>query len=109
MEEKSYNRELLAREKERLIGKLNEKQRHIFNLIMVACSNQQELIFVYGHGSTGKTFLWKAITYTLRAEGKVVLALASSGVASLLLPARRIAHLRFKLPLELTDSSVCFV
>ncbi|GKD34208.1 hypothetical protein Tco_1249717 [Tanacetum coccineum] len=32
MEEKSYNRELLAREKERLIGKLNEKQRHIFKV-----------------------------------------------------------------------------
>ncbi|GKB66412.1 DNA helicase [Tanacetum coccineum] len=88
MEEKSYKRELLAKEKDRLLGKLNEKQWHIFNLIMTACTNnQQELIFVYGHGGTGKTFLWKTITYTLRAEGKIVLAVVSSGVASLLLPA----------------------
>ncbi|GKA18937.1 ribonuclease H-like domain-containing protein, partial [Tanacetum coccineum] len=95
MEEKSYNRELLAREKERLMGKLNEKQRRIFDLIMNACTNnQQELIFVYGHGGTGKTFLWKAVTYTLRAKGKIVLAIASSGVASLLLSAGRTAHSR---------------
>ncbi|GJW73349.1 DNA helicase, partial [Tanacetum coccineum] len=110
MEEKSYNRELLAREKERLMGKLNEKQRRIFDLIMNACTNnQQELIFIYGHGGTGKTFLWKAVTYTLRAEGKIVLAVASSGVASLLLPAGRTTHSRFKLPLDLTDTSVCSV
>nr|GEW08183.1 DNA helicase [Tanacetum cinerariifolium] len=56
MEEKSYNRELLAREKDRLLRKLNEKQRQIFDLIINACTNnQQELIFVYGHGDTGRT------------------------------------------------------
>ncbi|GKE62546.1 DNA helicase, partial [Tanacetum coccineum] len=105
-----YNRELLAREKEMLMGKLNEKQRRIFDLIMNACTNnQQELIFIYGHGGTCKTFLWKAVTYTLRAEGKIVLAVASSGVASLLLPAGRTSHSRFILPLDLTDPSVCSV
>ncbi|GJT16438.1 DNA helicase [Tanacetum coccineum] len=56
-----------------------------------------------------KTFLWKAIIYALRTEGKIVLAVASSGIASLLLPSGRTAHSRFKLPLELTDSSVCSV
>ncbi|GKA40517.1 DNA helicase [Tanacetum coccineum] len=53
MEEKSYNRELLAREKDTLLRKLNEKQRQIFDLIINACTNnRQELIFVYGHGGT---------------------------------------------------------
>ncbi|GKC54333.1 DNA helicase [Tanacetum coccineum] len=110
MEEKSYNRELLAREKDTLLRKLNEKQRQIFNLIINACTNnQQEMIFVYGHGGTGKTFLWKTITYTLRADKKIVLTVASSGVASLLLPAGRTTHSRFKLPLDLTDTSVCSI
>lgn len=45
----------------------------------------------------------------LRAEGKIVLAVASSGIASLLLPSGRTAHSRFKLPLELTDESVCSI
>ncbi|GJZ60891.1 DNA helicase [Tanacetum coccineum] len=110
MEEKTYNRPELAREKERLLAKLNEKQRRIFDLIVNACTNnQQELIFVYGHGGTGKTFLWKTIIYALRADGRIVLAVASSGVASLLLPAGRTAHSRFKLPLDLTDTSVCSI
>ncbi|GKA92198.1 DNA helicase [Tanacetum coccineum] len=42
-------------------------------------------------------------------KGKIVLAVASSGITSLLLPAGRTAHSRFKLPLELTDESLCQV
>ncbi|GJR17971.1 putative RNA-directed DNA polymerase [Tanacetum coccineum] len=56
-----------------------------------------------------KTFLWKTIIYALRAEGKIVLEVASSGVASLLLPAGRTARSRFKLPLDLSDTSVCSI
>ncbi|GJS58662.1 DNA helicase [Tanacetum coccineum] len=56
-----------------------------------------------------KTFLWKTIIYALCSEGKIVLAVASSSIASLLLPAGRIAHSRFKLPLDLTDASVCTI
>nr|GEU82985.1 DNA helicase [Tanacetum cinerariifolium] len=66
-----------------------------------------ELIFVYGHGGTGKTFLWKTIISSLRYEGKIVLIVVSSGIASLLLPYGRTLHSRFKLPLELTEESLC--
>ncbi|GKE08800.1 DNA helicase, partial [Tanacetum coccineum] len=38
---------------------------------------------------------------------EIVLAVASSGIASLLLPSGWTAHSRFKLPLELTDESIC--
>ncbi|GJS88090.1 DNA helicase [Tanacetum coccineum] len=106
MEEKCYDRQLLAKERDRLLPKLNDKQRHIFSLIIQAClNNTQELVFVYGHGGTGKTFLWKSIIYALRCEGRIVIAVASSGIASLLLPAGRTAHSRFKLPLDPTDTS----
>ncbi|GJW60556.1 DNA helicase [Tanacetum coccineum] len=40
-------------------------------------------------------------------QGKIVLVIASSGIALLLLPAGRTAHLRFKLALDLTDNSIC--
>nr|GEV81274.1 DNA helicase [Tanacetum cinerariifolium] len=84
MEEKSYDQQSLAAERDQLLPKLNEKQLYIFNLIMNVCrNNQQELVFIYGHGGTGKTFLWKATLYTLRSEGKIVLAIASSGISSL--------------------------
>nr|GEX35404.1 DNA helicase [Tanacetum cinerariifolium] len=110
MEEKSYDHDLMAIKRDKLIHKLNDCQRDIFNLIIHAVATKtQELIFVYGHGGIGKTFLWKTIIYALRGEGKIVLAVASSRIASLLLPSGRTAHLRFKIPLDLSDSSVCLV
>ncbi|GJY75074.1 DNA helicase, partial [Tanacetum coccineum] len=110
MEEKNYDRTLLAAHRDQLLPQLNDKQRRIFILIMDACfNNRQELVFVYGHGGTGKTFLWKTLIFSLRSEGKIVLAVASSGIASLLLPAGRTAHSRFKIPLDLTDSTVCLI
>jgi ATP-dependent DNA helicase PIF1 len=57
----------------------------------------------------GKTFLWNAILTHLRSRQKIVLAVASSGVASLLLPKGRTAHSRFKIPFDLDESSVCGV
>nr|GEW04064.1 hypothetical protein [Tanacetum cinerariifolium] len=47
-------------------------------------------------GGTRKTFLYKTIILRLRSEQKIVLAVASSRVSSLLLPARRIAHSSMK-------------
>ncbi|GJW17068.1 DNA helicase [Tanacetum coccineum] len=76
MEETNYDPDVLAAEK-KLIPRLNKDQRLIFNEITYAARcNVQKLIFVYGHGGTGKTFLWKAVTSALRSEEKIVLTLA---------------------------------
>ena len=108
MEERNYNRDELKKEVASSVVKLNTEQLEIYNIIVNACNKkEQELVFVYGHGGTGKTFLWKTIINTLRSEGKIVLAVASSGIASLLLPSGQTAHSRFKIPLELTDESMC--
>nr|GEW08518.1 DNA helicase [Tanacetum cinerariifolium] len=110
MEENSYERRLLANERDRLLPKLNHKQRYIFNLILDACfNNMQQFVFLYGHGGTGKTFPWKTIIYTIRSQGKIVLVVASSGIASLLLPAGRTAHSRFKITLDPTETTVCSI
>ncbi|KAF1860373.1 hypothetical protein Lal_00037712 [Lupinus albus] len=42
--------------------------------------------FLYGYGGTGKTFIWKTLASVLRSENHIVLTVASSGIASLLLP-----------------------
>jgi hypothetical protein len=65
--------------------------------------------FVCGHGGTGKTFLWNAIITKLRSNKKIVLAVASSGVASLLLPRGRTAHSRFKIPFDINEAATCSV
>jgi hypothetical protein len=49
--------------------------------------------FVYGYGRTGKTFLWTTLLNSVRSKGKIALAVASSGIASLLLPGAELAIL----------------
>ncbi|XP_071689033.1 uncharacterized protein [Rutidosis leptorrhynchoides] len=110
MEERNYDHESFNEELSHLESRMNVKQRRIYELIHDSFSNNRtELLFVYGHGGTGKTFLWKAIITCLRAKGKIVLVVASYGIASLLLPSGITAHSRFKLPIDLTDESMCNV
>ncbi|XP_076898784.1 uncharacterized protein LOC143552452 [Bidens hawaiensis] len=67
------------------------------------------VFFVYGHGGTGKTYLWKTLSASIRSKGDVVLNVASSGIASLLLEGGRTAHSRFLIPINLTEDSICLV
>ncbi|KAJ1288125.1 hypothetical protein BS78_02G065900 [Paspalum vaginatum] len=107
-EELNYDRCSLEKECKKLIEKLNLDQRKAFDAITQSVNSKLgKLIFVNGHGGTGKTFLWKAITTSLRSEGKIVLAIASSGIAALLLPGGRTAHSRFHIPLNINSESTC--
>jgi hypothetical protein len=49
-------------------------------------------VFVDEYGATCKTYLWKAITTKLCCEGQIVLAVASCGIADLLLHGVTISH-----------------
>ena len=52
-------------------------------------------------------FLWKAFTTKLRSEGKILLAVASSGIAAPLLQGGSTAHSRFHIPLKITNEYTC--
>ena len=65
------------------------------------------LSFSYGYGGTGKTFLWKTLSATIRSKGDIVLNVASSGIVSLLLPNGRTTHSRFKILLNVDEDSTC--
>ncbi|WZZ24155.1 hypothetical protein YC2023_007556 [Brassica napus] len=56
---------------------------------------------------TGKTFLYQTIISTLRSMKQIVLPVASSGIAALLLPNGRTAHSRFNIPLKLDEDKLC--
>ncbi|GJU84393.1 DNA helicase [Tanacetum coccineum] len=72
MEEKNYKRDLLTQDAAQSVPKLNHDQKTIYDLIIGASvTKQQQLLFVYGNGGTGKTFLWKKIISSLRSEGKI--------------------------------------
>nr|GEU71378.1 DNA helicase PIF1, ATP-dependent [Tanacetum cinerariifolium] len=78
-----------------LLTSLNPRQRLIYEEVVASVHNKKgRFHFVYGPGGTGKTFLYKTIISRLRSELKIVLAVASSGIASLLLPGGRTAHSR---------------
>ncbi|GJW74534.1 ATP-dependent DNA helicase PIF1-like protein [Tanacetum coccineum] len=87
---------------------LNPEQRLIYEQIIESVHNDiGQFCFIHGPGGTGKTFLYKTIIARLRSEQMIVLAVASSGIASLLLPAGRTTHSRFVIPLELMENSTC--
>ncbi|GKB16804.1 DNA helicase PIF1/RRM3 [Tanacetum coccineum] len=69
-----------------LYPQLNPEQRLIYEEVVDSVHNKKgQFHFVYGPGGTGKTFLYKTIISRLRSELKIVLAVASSGIASLLI------------------------
>ncbi|CAI0455114.1 unnamed protein product [Linum tenue] len=65
--------------------------------------------FLYGHGGTGKTYLYNTIVAKLRSQQKIVLVVASSGIAATLLPDGSTGHSRFKIPIDIDGSSTCRV
>ena len=54
--------------------------------------NVQHCYFIDGLGGAGKTFLYNTVLSSVRAENEIALAVASSGIAALLLEGGRTAH-----------------
>ena len=66
------------------------------------------IFFLSGPGGTGKTYVYNTICHRLRSAGKIVLCVASSGIAALLLPGGRTAHSTFRIPIDTLDTdSLC--
>ncbi|XP_020963983.1 uncharacterized protein LOC110265361 [Arachis ipaensis] len=91
-----------------LISRLNRDQRVAFDTIANAVHcDAGGFFFVCGYGGTGKTFLWNALSASIRSKGDIVLNVVSSGIAALLLPNGQTAHSRFKVPLSVNQDSIC--
>jgi hypothetical protein len=109
-EELDYDKDKLTAEHAQIMSTLNIDQKKAFDAIIESAEQSLgKIIFVDGYGGTGKTYLWKAITTRLRSEGKIVLAVASCGIAALLLQGGRTAHSAFNIPINLTDQSTCYI
>jgi hypothetical protein len=108
-EELNYDADTLAIESQRLIAQLNSEQRcAIDSIVETVLADKLGFFFVSGYEGTGKTFLWNSIITYLRGHRKIVLSVASSGVASLLLPGGHTAHSHFKIPYDdLDEGTTC--
>ncbi|KAL1321121.1 hypothetical protein AAHE18_14G105700 [Arachis hypogaea] len=67
--------------------KFQNEQQGVFKKIVEADSKENGgVFFVYGHGRICKTYLLTVLTSFLRSQGMIVLTVALSGIAALLLP-----------------------
>ncbi|KAL7616464.1 hypothetical protein Lser_V15G00051 [Lactuca serriola] len=108
--ELNYDPDIIEVEHQDLYSKLNVKQKNVYHNIMNAVNNNQGgVFFLYGYGGTGKTFVWKTLSAAIRSKGEIVINVASSGIAALLLPGGRTAHSRFIIPTNLTENSFCSI
>ena len=95
-----------------LIDNLNDGQRRCYTTIIDAIQTRQfqdnsPAFFLHGPAGTGKTFLYNCLCAYIRAQGLIVLCVASSGIAAQLLPGGRTAHSRFKIPLSTSRNLTC--
>ena len=87
---------------------ISYEQASIFYKIMhIVASQLGGVYFLYGYGGTGKTFMWKTLSSVVRSNGGIVLTVASSGIASLLLPGGRTTHTKFAILVPTTRNSTC--
>ena len=71
----------------------NDDQLQAFNEIDSAVSaRHHKIFFLSAVGGTGKTFLFNSLLAKWRSEGKVVIAVASTGIAALLLQNATTVH-----------------
>jgi len=63
--------------------------------------------FLHSDGGYGKTYLANLIAVSVHTRGEIVLCVASTGLASLLLPGGHIAHSHFKIPIPINEQSTC--
>ncbi|GJZ51625.1 putative PIF1 DNA helicase/replication protein A1-like protein [Tanacetum coccineum] len=106
-EERRYNLSNKLDRFTNLYAGLNPQQKDVYENIMQVVNAKNGGLFVYGSGGTGKTYLWNTIIAFICSQGKIVLSVVSSGIASLLLLGGRTSHSRFHIPIDLDGDSCC--
>jgi len=85
----------------------NPEQAVAFDAILKSVTNNQgHLFFIHAAGGCGKTFLYNTIATEVRRREQVVLYVASSEIAALLLDGGRTSYSCFKIPLSINEDSV---
>ncbi|XP_058768177.1 uncharacterized protein LOC131641899 [Vicia villosa] len=107
-DERSYDVPTMRTQFTSLFNALTDEQRSIFDKIMASVNAQKGgVFFLHGYGGTGKTYMWRTLASALRSKHDICLTVATSGIASLLLPGGRTAHSKFKIPVPTMDNSTC--
>jgi primosomal protein N' len=87
LQQERYDTAAQAQTSHDICSQVNAGQRAVFDEITasIATAPEDAHFFVQGLGGTGKTFLYRGLSSFYQAQGKIVLCVASSGIAALLL------------------------
>nr|GEV90231.1 hypothetical protein [Tanacetum cinerariifolium] len=109
-DELCYNKDELVTEHETLFLNLTTEQKNVYTKVLTTVEKKARgVFFVYGYGGTGKTYVWRTLSASLRSKGEIILNVASSGIALLLLSGGRTAHSRFAIPINVNEESFCSI
>ncbi|OMO49584.1 DNA helicase PIF1, ATP-dependent [Corchorus capsularis] len=107
-DDKEWNEAMLQASEWATSGQL----RLLFVIILLFChvSNPTELFEKnWKIMADDIVYKYRRMMRSPRSEGLIVLAVASSGITSLLMPGGRTAHSRFKIPIDINDCSTCSI
>ncbi|XP_045033918.1 ATP-dependent DNA helicase pif1-like [Daphnia magna] len=95
---------------EMMLSQLNDGQRAAFDKIMAAVNDvtntaHPRQYFLDGPGGTGKTFVYNTLINVLQGQGRQVIAVASTGIASTLLLDGATYHSQFKIYPPITETT----
>ncbi|UYV66597.1 hypothetical protein LAZ67_4002252 [Cordylochernes scorpioides] len=88
---------------------LTPDQKLIVDTIVDSLNVNPRCFLIDGPGGTGKTYVYNTLIHCVRAVGKIVIPLASTGIAATLLSGGQTVHSRFKLPIPLLENSVAAI
>jgi len=110
MEQLNYDRNKETRTCQRNVARFTQEQRDVYDAVVESAMAKREgVFFLYAAGGCGKTFVSNTICNRLRGNGEIVLCVASSGIASLLLNGGRTVHSRFKVPININETTTCAI
>ncbi|PUZ46146.1 hypothetical protein GQ55_7G026400 [Panicum hallii var. hallii] len=92
----------------KILDILNAEQMAGYEEILDHVLNSKgQAFFVDGPGGTGETYLYKALIAKVWLMDLIVIASATSGIAASIMPGGRTAHFQFKIPIKLSDNTMC--
>ncbi|POS82035.1 hypothetical protein EPUL_005960, partial [Erysiphe pulchra] len=88
---------------------LSTGQRTVYDTIVSSIERGlgDSVFFLQGAAGTGKKFLYKTLCGLYKSQSKIVLCVASSGIAALLLSSGKTAHSVLRIPLDCPGNAVC--
>ncbi|GBN69910.1 hypothetical protein AVEN_50325-1 [Araneus ventricosus] len=107
LRELSYDSDLLLNFVTQREPLLNTDQRAIYREVLRRYSKSEGgVIFINVPGGTGKTFLINVLLAKIRGEKNIALAVATSGIATVLMTGGRTAHSMLKIPIDLIHNEI---